>query len=177
MACKLRFKIHEVVVLTGFSKYMLDYLVRERIFSPSDGDNRQPGKARLYTYTDVVLLRALREICYGKGKIIHLKKALAEFRKCYGPIFPDDKITHLLFVNGRELAVFSPEDGLRELRTGQLVFPYVIDLDFVSKSIKAQLLRNTETEEWSLGSIAAAQAEEVRQFHWKKKKKRKLLTG
>ena len=67
---KRTFFTHEAVVLTGFSKYMLDYLAREDIFRPSGRKEGISGSKREYSFEDVVLLRALKTICAGKGKFV-----------------------------------------------------------------------------------------------------------
>src|SRR5690242_3896152 len=89
---KTHFFTHEVIVLTGFSKYMLDYLVREEIFVPSLGSQRIKGLKRRYTYQDVVLLRTLHEICVRKGKISHLRDALNRFRREFGSLLPGQRV-------------------------------------------------------------------------------------
>src|SRR6266436_6107899 len=117
---KSDFAIHEVVVLTGFTKYMLDYLARDKIFAPSQSTQGHRGRRRRYTYKDVVLLRALHAICAGKGKISHLRESLVSFRKRFGPITPGEKLERLLIVQGDKLCTYRVGEGPIELVTGQM---------------------------------------------------------
>src|SRR5437016_3433723 len=115
---KNHFDVHEVVVITGFSRYMLDYLAREDIFALADQARRQ-GVRRRYTYEDVVLLRALNLICTRKGKIRHLRESLQRFRAEFGPIRPGQQLARTLFIDGDELAVYPATEAARQLRSGQ----------------------------------------------------------
>ena len=130
---KSHFSSHEVVVLTGFSKHMLDYLAREEIFAPSEWGIR--GHKRKYMYEDVVLLRALNRICAGKGKIRHLKASLANFRRDFGGIRPGQSLNTVLFVEGDELCVRDGSDGGRELRSGQRMLGFYVDLSVVAQDL------------------------------------------
>lgn len=163
---KCYFAIHEVVVLTGFTKYMLDYLAREDIFAPSGQTQGQRGLRRRYTYEDVVLLRALHTICVGKGKISHLKEALLQFRTDFGPLKPGQKLNKQLFVQGNELCSFTNAEGGRQIRSGQMTFSFVIDLSVVSREVAECIVVTPGTRGFQLTSEAAGRAEEVRQRIW-----------
>jgi DNA-binding transcriptional MerR regulator len=171
---KSAFAIHEVVALTGFSKYMLDYLVRDAIFVPTGRANGRRGARRQYTYSDVVILRALHAICVGKGKIRHLKEALTNFRSEFGQITPGQKLESLLFVLGDELYVYTAAEGGRHLRSGQGTLSFVIDLGHVSKEIADCVVVNRETHQFSLTPVAARKAEDERQRIWAPMKARRL---
>ena len=108
---KHTFLTHEVVVLTGFSKYMLDYLSREDIFRPSGRKEGGPGNRRKYTFEDVVLLRALKTICTGKGKIRHFARSLKNYRKTFGPLLPGQQIEKFLVVQGNSLCAYGCGEG------------------------------------------------------------------
>jgi DNA-binding transcriptional MerR regulator len=172
---KSTFAVHEVVALTGFSKYMLDYLVREEIFAPTGRVNRRRGTRREYTYSDVVLLRALYAICAGKGKIRHLREALTNFRIQFGQITPGTRLETLLFVNGDELCVYTASEGGRHLRSGQGTFSFVIDLKYISKEIADCVVVNRETFQFSLTQAAARRAEVERQRIWAPMKARRQV--
>jgi hypothetical protein len=138
---KTSFATHEVVVLTGFSKHMLDYLARDEIFVPSLSpcDERDRGKRRAYSYQDVVLLRALKKVCEGRGKIRYLKAALAAFQKEYGPITPATKIERHLVLQGNELCVTDDQGAIRQLRDGQLTLSLIVGFVDARDDIGAKL--------------------------------------
>lgn len=165
---KKSFAIHEVVVLTGFSKYMLDYLAREQIFEASlpPIEERRRGKRREYSYEDLVLLRALHAICAGRGKIRNLKSALVAFRKEFGQISPKQRIARHLVVQGDELCVVTANGTMRQLRDGQMTLSLVIDLAEVREEIDSLVDYDAITESFTLKSKAAAAAEAEKAKIW-----------
>lgn len=162
---KTSFAIHEVVVLTKFSKHMLNYLAREDILAPSSGGKRR-GVPRRYTYEDVVLLRALYSICSGKGKIRHLKTSLAKLRAEIGTIRPGTRLNDLLFVEGDELCVRTSPDVRRQLWNGQHTFSLVVDLKQASSAVADAISVDQQSGRFSLKSAIAAEAENERQRSW-----------
>lgn len=163
---KSTFAIHEVVVLTGFTKYMLDYLAREDIFAPTGLVKGIRGVRRRYTYEDVVLLRALNAICAGKGKIRHLRDALVRFRATFGPMKPGQRLDRQLYVQGNELCAYTGAEGGRQLRSGQMTFSFVIDLSVVSQEVADCVDVEPRTGTFRLNEMAAREAEEERQRLW-----------
>ena len=163
---KMYFQIHEVVALTGFTKYMLDYLVRDEIFIPSEQTKKGRGLKRKYSYEDVVLLRALHSICVNKGKIRHLREALRKFRAEFGPISPKQKLDKQLFIQGNELCCFNSSEGGKQIRTGQMTFSFVIDLTAVSEEVANCLILNKSNRGFQLTDAAAKIAEAEKQRIW-----------
>lgn len=174
---KSYFALHEVVVLTGFTKYMLDYLAREAIFGPTEQPLGRRGLRRRYTYADVVLLRALHTICVGKGKIRHLKNALLDFRQQFGPMMPGQRLDKQLFVQGNELCTFTNAEGGRQLRTGQMVFSFVVDLSIISQQVADCVMVMPESGGFRLTEAAAQKAEEERCRIWTTIKARRAVAG
>ena len=170
---KLEFAIHEVVVLSGFTKHMLDYLAREDIFAPTAQQSVVRGRRRRYTYEDVVLLRALRTICHGKGKIRNLKAALVALRQEVGSMQYGQRIDKLLFVEGDELCLRTGTDGGRQLRTGQMTFGFFIDLRALSADLADVVSVDGKTGKPVLEPRLASQAEAERQRIWQPIKKRR----
>jgi DNA-binding transcriptional MerR regulator len=163
---KSDFAIHEAVVLSGFSKHMLDYLAREDIFRPRSDAGRARGRHRRYSYEDLVLLRALHTICAGKGKIRHLKASLVALREELGPIAPGQRVDRLLFVEGDELCLRTGKDGGRQLRTGQMTLAFVVDLRVVSLFVADAVKTDRQSGLVSLKPEVAQKAEAERQRTW-----------
>ena len=163
---KSSFALHEVIVLTGFSKYMLDYLAREEIFKPTDTAVSGRGRRRRYSYADIVLLRALHAICAGKGKIRHLKESLLSFRKLIGPIVPGQRLDRFLVVQGDELCMRDEGSGATGLFTSQMMLSFVVDLDEVSRVIEQCVVFDAQSLRVTLIGTAAAEAESERQRIW-----------
>lgn len=160
---KTTFSIHEVVHLTGFSKYMLDYLDRDEIFVASIPRANVRGLKRQYSYADVVLLKGLHAICQGRGKVRFLKEDLRRFRDEFGPLSPGTRVDKKLFVLGDRLHVMTDEEGGRALLDGQLMLTLVVDLPALSGEIACQILPGPVPESFELTPEAEIAAEVVRQ--------------
>lgn len=160
------FLTHEVVVLTGFSKYMLDYLAREDIFHPSGRNDAIPGKRREYSFEDVVLLRALKTICAGKGQIRHFTQSLKNYRKTFGPLVPGQKLDKFLVVQGNSLCAYDSEKGAFDLISGQRTLSFVVNLAAIVKEIEHHVVRDKKTNTLSLTKKAALKAEAERERNW-----------
>ena len=163
---KRDFYTHEVVALTGFTKYMLDYLSREEIFAPLEDARKGRGIRRTYSYEDVVLLRALCQICSNKGKISHLREALQQFRKEFGPLKAGQHVNRVLFVQGDELCIFDEASGGRQLRTGQRTLSFVVDLLQISSDVASKIHVDSKTANISLLPSVALEAERIRTQNW-----------
>jgi DNA-binding transcriptional MerR regulator len=170
MAAKVKtdFFVHEAAALTGFTKDMLDYLASQEIFVHSGSPRGRPGLRRRYTYADVVVLRALHQICSSSRRIKHLRKALAKFHAEVGSIRPGMTLQKRLIVEGSELCLYSPQEGARILRTGQLTLGFfVVDMVQVTEEIAScvELKRDGGIR---LTEEAAARAEAARQRSWQR---------
>lgn len=174
---KSKFPIHEVVVLSGFTKYMLDYLAREDIFRPTGFDPSCRGRRRLYSYEDVVLLRALHKICAGKGKIRHLKASLRSYRRTMGAIVPGQNLERLLVVQGNKLCTATEGEGVRELVSGQLTLSFVIDLGAVSREVARCITVDPRSLQVSLTKSAKLKADHEREKIWAPIKARRAGLG
>jgi len=166
---KTHFELHEVVALSGFTKYMLDYLAREGILAPTGEqyNTRQwRGVRRHYSYTDVVLLRALHGVCASRGKIKHLKEALAAFRVSHGPFVPGERVDKKLMVFGNELYEAETLTAVRRLRDGQLGFSFLVDLWDVTNDVASSVVVDEATRAFRLTDAAALRAEQERQRRW-----------
>lgn len=163
---KLAFAVHEAVVLTGFSKYMLDYLARDDIYRPSGSKYGRSGKRRLYTYGDVVLLRALHKICSGKGEILHLGKSLNEYRTKFGPLTADSLRKKLLVAQGDKLCFCDTRGEAVELLSGQMTLSFVLDFSQVRREVASNVVVDRGNGVLRLTAEAARKAEAVRQQIW-----------
>lgn len=167
------FAVNEAVVLTGFSKPMLDYLARDKIFELSLPVEPGRGVRRRYAYSDIVVLRALHEICAGKGRIRQLKGALARLKQELGPLRPGQRLDKLLFVQGNELCLRTHSEAGRELRTGQMTLGFMVDLGAVTGFV-AETIEVGRHGVFSLKPTLAEMAEVERQRNWNVIRERRL---
>ncbi|RFP08277.1 MULTISPECIES: hypothetical protein [unclassified Duganella] len=163
---KQTFFTHETVVLTGFSKYMLDYLAREDVFRPSGRNVGVPGNKREYSFEDVVLLRALKTICAGKGKIRHFTRSLKNYRKTFGPLQPGQRVEKFLVVQGNRLCAYDSGEGAIDLITGQRTLSFVLDLGMVVQDLERHVVIDPKTNAIRLTTAAQRKADAERERNW-----------
>jgi hypothetical protein len=163
---KRTFYTHEAVVLTGFSKYMLDYLAREDIFRPSGRNVGVPGSKRQYSFEDVVLLRALKTICVGKGKIRHFTRSLKNYRKTFGPLLPGQRVEEFLVVQGNRLCAYDRGEGPIDLITGQRTLSFIVDLGMVVQDVERHVIIDAKTNGLRLTRAAKQKADAERERNW-----------
>jgi hypothetical protein len=163
---KRTFFTHEAVVLTGFSKYMLDYLARDDIFRPRGRKECISGRKREYSFEDVVLLRALNTICAGKGKISHFTRSLKNYRRTFGPLLPGQQIEQFLVVQGNRLCAYDSGDGPIDLITGQRTLSFVVDLGMVVRDVGRHVVLDRMTNAFRLTKAAKLKADAEQERIW-----------
>lgn len=135
---KADFTAGEASRLAGFKKpWMLGHLERERIFVREYYTDRRHGRARKYTFSDIVILRAInrmlelgarpariKSVISALGSLDGLSNSYREalrFVKCAGTtLFVTDQ--HAYFVK-------SAEEIVDLSANGQLAFSFMIDVE------------------------------------------------
>lgn len=145
---------------------MLDYLAREGIFRPSGIKEGTPGQRREYSFEDVVLLRALKTICTGKGKIRHFTRSLANYRKSFGPLLPGQRIEEFLVVQGNRLCAYDGGENPIDLITGQRTLSFVVDLGMVVRDVGRHVVLDPNTNALRLTKAAKLKADAERERAW-----------
>lgn len=122
---------------TGLSPYMVDYLCRHRLVTPSGSGLRGRGRLRKYTFADIVVLRVV-------AKLLRQGISISAFRRGFlsakqRKLNIDDLVARKYLVTDG-LRVYLQNDGVLErIDTGQLSFAFVLDLDPVRKDLVRRL--------------------------------------
>lgn len=155
---------------------MLDYLAREDIFRPSDRKEHISGSKREYSFEDVILLKALKTICAGKGKIRHFSRSLKNYRKTFGPLLPGQKLEKLLVVQGNRLCAYDSGEGSIDLITGQRALSFVVDLGVVLRDVGRHIVLDPMTNALQLTKAAKLKADAEKERNWAPVRKRRAKT-
>jgi len=114
---------------------MVTYLGRLDIATPTYGGR---GKARRFTFGDIVFLRALSGLLASGIEVKRLKRALVKLR-AHSELWEDIRTApaRYLVTDGTELMV--QREGELESKTmnGQLVFAFVLDLKHLHRAVAA----------------------------------------
>jgi len=137
-----KFKIRQAAHLSGLTTYMVDYLCKSGILTPS-ASPRKPGRGtpRWFTFGDIVLLRVLQRLLEAGIPVSRMGKSIREFQRRHPDFTPGEIPGTYLVTDGKEL--FLKNHGmsaLEDLSSGQFAFAFVVEIDSVCKEIAIQLL-------------------------------------
>ncbi len=129
------FTAGEASRLAGFSKpWMLGHLEREEIFVREHVSDRRHGKVRKYTFTDIVILRAINRLLVLGARPARIRAAIAGLAKL--PEFSGTQRAVLarfsreeasmVIVDGGVYFVRSNDEIVDLLKDGQLAFGFMV---------------------------------------------------
>jgi DNA-binding transcriptional MerR regulator len=124
------FRAAQAARLAGLSLDMLNYLCRHAIVLPSSGGGR--GRARLYAYEDVLLMRVMAQLLSQGVSVLGLRRSLADHRQKTGRL---GVATCRFFVTDGYNVLLRDADTLVDVTSGQHVFSFVLDLQPVRDAV------------------------------------------
>lgn len=135
------------VSLVGFgSVAMIDYLQRVGVFIPLGKKGaRGRGKARTFTFRDLLVLKAIKRLLDSGASVANLKKALEEFQKLNwsaDPVTLEDPTGIIRYFVASRDGIYLARDAevLVDLsRKGQLAFSFIIDLETLRGELRESL--------------------------------------
>lgn len=114
---------------------MLNYLARSGIIPPSLSTNPGRGRKRKYSFTDVVMLRALNRLLSKGISVARLKEALKQLN-AYKVISPTTLSEKFLVTDGNTLYWKKDETTLLQLHDdGQFAFAFIIDIETIRNEV------------------------------------------
>jgi DNA-binding transcriptional MerR regulator len=125
--------------ISGLSADMVNYLCRYKIVVPSGNKRRGPGIERKYTYSDVLLLRAIAKMLSQGISVLRLKKSLAAFQRRGGTA--TDIAKRKYFLTDGYNVYFADSAALELLDSGQMMFAFVLELGSLRNEIDAKIAR------------------------------------
>lgn len=113
--------------------HMINYLCRSKIVAPTARGGRGRGRARAFSYGDLVLLRLLAKLLAQGISVMRLRKALSTLQE-EGRHNTDLVLRKRVVTDGYDLYL-SDEDGWRGARSRQYVFAFFIELGPIRKEV------------------------------------------
>lgn len=137
--------------LCGYNRVaMLDYLERQRVFVPEVKRLKIRGKARQYTFKDLVVLRAIKTLLDHGASVHALRDSLTKFQALKLSIDPGalegpGGAIRYMFADGKEVYCLGDLSELIELsRGGQLAFSFMVDLNKIHVGLCADVKKLPE---------------------------------
>lgn len=124
--------------LAGVPRTMLDYLCRSGVLRPSARPCRGRGHRRLYSFSDLVLLRVIARLLKSGISVLKLSKSFAALRKRH-PEFAHERLNGAVLVtDGARIYLRQGAQVIEDLMGGQLGFAFVIELEGVRRDLRQQ---------------------------------------
>lgn len=131
---QLNFTAAEVARLAGFKTVlMLNYLERSGTFTRQYDGPAHHGKRRVYTFRDIIILRAINRLLQLGARPKRIVEAMATFSEVAG--LPQDidalaefaRKSSLFVVTSDNVIYCEPEDLVDLSAKGQLAFSFMVD--------------------------------------------------
>jgi DNA-binding transcriptional MerR regulator len=134
---KQTFTTREVAKLAGYrTAMMVDYLNRQEIIRPSVLNHPGRGRARLYSFGDVVLLRAVNRLLATGLPVSRLKAALKKLQRDFKHLSADTVLKRFLITDGRDVILEDEPGALVNLSSGgQMAFAFIVDIEHARKEV------------------------------------------
>src|SRR5579863_8326238 len=130
-----QFLITDAAALSGLTPAMVDYLCRQKVLVPSVPGRRGRGRARKYSFGDVIMLRALSRLLGAGVSVERLKRALWALRPFYKNISRGPLPAKYLATDGR-VVFLRDQEGLVDLDgSGQMSFLFVLELESLRRDV------------------------------------------
>ena len=136
--------------LTGLSRAMLDYLCRSEVLRPHAKPCRGRGHRRLYSFSDLVLLRVIAQLLRSGISVLKLKKSLDTLRRRDPEFATRQTRGTVLVTDGVRIYLRQGAQVIEDLACGQLEFAFVIQLDGVRRDLgrRVDTSRSSKPSRW-----------------------------
>src|SRR5690242_15438177 len=114
---ELEFSSKRAARLSRLTPVMVDYLARTKVVVPTIKARPGRGKPRLYSFGDLVTLRAVKTLLKAGFSVKRLKRGMADLQEAYGRTLGECP-GHYLFTDGKKLFLRDAEDSVREVTAG-----------------------------------------------------------
>ena len=127
--------------ITGHTLAMLNYLCRTGIIEPTCSCQRGFGRARHYSFGDLVALRLVSRLAALGVSPLKLKQGLRALRERHPEITLKSLPASHIVTNGRHLFLRQEGSTLEQVLDGQLAFAFVIELPRLRDEVAQEIAR------------------------------------
>lgn len=123
--------------VAGLSLYMVDYLCRHGLVTPSGGKARGRGRTRRYTFADIVLLRVVAQLLAQGISVLGFRKSFLSVKQRERNV--REVLARKYLVTDGVRVYLQNEGVLERLDSGQISFAFVMDLTPVRQHVSKLL--------------------------------------
>jgi DNA-binding transcriptional MerR regulator len=148
------FRGPQVCGIVGITYRQLDYWARTGLLRPSITDARGSGTQRVYSYTDLVQLKVIKQLLDAGVSLRSTRKAI----ECLRASGSDVGSASLVIVDDRTVLAHSGEELFDLVRGGQGVLSIVLGLEKIVHDLDAAILELNASRATKAEPVAAQQA-------------------
>ncbi len=130
----------QVAKLSGLAITKVNYLCLVGLVRPSGKSQSRRGKAREYTFGDIVILRSVARFLHRGVPISELKVAFQAIRARHSEITPRSLPADLILTDGKKVYFRDKSETLETLdHDGQFAFAFVLELKSIREEVLSEL--------------------------------------
>lgn len=127
MLVKHGFTASEVMKLTGLTYRQLDYWAQTDFIEPSKVEQVGKRTKRIYTFTDVLAIRAAMRLLYAGIPLQRIRKAVNRLKNEL-PNKKEALYSLVWLTDGENLFILESREVVRDVLNGQLAFAFAVDV-------------------------------------------------
>lgn len=127
------FSISQAAEFSGLSLAMVNYLCRHEIVRPSTGGAKGRGVQRIFSFGDLVVLRAIGKLLAAGVSVYRLRRALAGFRSTHKAITEAGMPASYLVTDGKDVYLRHKTGVVELLTSGQFGFAFIVEMESLRK--------------------------------------------
>lgn len=135
--------IRRAEACTGLSRAMLTYLAHQQIVRPSETRHAARGRRRLYSFGDLILLRAIARLLEQGIEVKRLRPQLQKLQKEFNTQQEFATALKYLVTDGADVFTVEGKDQITSALTGQLAFAFLLDLRQLNDEVRNRRLTPT----------------------------------
>jgi len=140
------FSIGQAAAFSGLTLPMVNYLCRSKIIKPSNGERRGRGVQRLFSFGDLVVMRAVKRLLDGGVTVYRLRRGLEALRSVHPEITETSMPAAFLVTDGKEVFLKHTSGVLELLANGQFGFAFVVEMESLRKEAVVFAHTNVEVQ-------------------------------
>lgn len=120
--------IRRAEACTGLSRAMLTYLAHQQIVRPSETRHPSRGRRRLYSFGDLILLRAIARLLEQGIEVKRLRSQLQKLQREFNSQQEFATALKYLVTDGADVFTVDGKEIITSVMTGQLAFAFLLDI-------------------------------------------------
>lgn len=129
------FETSDIVRHSKLSAHMVTYLIRSKVLCPTLSKIRRRGVRRRFSFTDLLLARAIAKLLNAKVEVSSIRSALRTLRQKLDETPPSVLATRRVVIVGQAVYLTHKDAAVVELTAhGQLAFHFMLDTTGVRQS-------------------------------------------